>query len=222
MASYPLLNVQNGLKWDISANNVDLVGLNGNGTSGQYLKSNGTTVAPSWATLPVIPATLDLSAVLLAGNSASTDIIITNGVQTSTLGVSSLVIVDTTGPSAFPTGTYGTSSLSIVETFGAQTHTANVTFEKIELKLDNSSLGNHKNIIIDNANGANGTITFDNTINSVQCLNLITNTDLQLDIVADFVLNGSAITSSSQNGSSGTYLRIKLNSVYYKLDLLVD
>jgi len=48
MSSYPLLNVQTGINWDISANNVTLVSLNGNGTSGQYLKSNGTS-APSFA-----------------------------------------------------------------------------------------------------------------------------------------------------------------------------
>jgi hypothetical protein len=40
-----------------------------NGTSGQYLKSNGTAT-PSWATIPVIPATPTLSQVLVAGNSA--------------------------------------------------------------------------------------------------------------------------------------------------------
>lgn len=38
-----------------------------NGTSGQYLKSNGLS-APSWATIPVIPATPTLSQVLTAGN----------------------------------------------------------------------------------------------------------------------------------------------------------
>jgi hypothetical protein len=51
MSSYPLLNTQNLLKWDISANNIDLVSLNGNGTTGQYLKSNGPALAPSWNTL---------------------------------------------------------------------------------------------------------------------------------------------------------------------------
>jgi hypothetical protein len=50
MSSYSLLNTQNGRKWDISANNVDLISLNGNGTSGQVLSSNGPTVAPSWVT----------------------------------------------------------------------------------------------------------------------------------------------------------------------------
>jgi hypothetical protein len=51
MSSYPLLNTQNGRKWDISANNVDLISLNGNGTSGQVLSSNGPTLAPSWSVL---------------------------------------------------------------------------------------------------------------------------------------------------------------------------
>jgi len=50
MSSYSLLNTQNGLKWDISANNVTLISLNGNGTSGQVLSSNGPTLAPSWST----------------------------------------------------------------------------------------------------------------------------------------------------------------------------
>jgi hypothetical protein len=40
-----------------------------NGSSGQYLKSNGTAT-PSWATIPVIPATPTLAQVLTAGNSA--------------------------------------------------------------------------------------------------------------------------------------------------------
>jgi len=52
MSSYPLLNVQNVSIWDISANNVTLVSLNGSGdASGQYLKSNGTSVAPSFSTI---------------------------------------------------------------------------------------------------------------------------------------------------------------------------
>jgi hypothetical protein len=51
MSSYSLLNTQNGRKWDISANNVDLISLNGNGTSGQVLSSNGPTLAPSWSVL---------------------------------------------------------------------------------------------------------------------------------------------------------------------------
>jgi len=48
---------------------VDTTALLANGTSGQYLKSNGTTVAPSWDTLPVA-STPTLSQVLTAGNSA--------------------------------------------------------------------------------------------------------------------------------------------------------
>jgi hypothetical protein len=52
MSSYSLLNLPPGIKWDISANNVNLVSLNGNGTSGQILSSNGPTVAPSWSTSP--------------------------------------------------------------------------------------------------------------------------------------------------------------------------
>ena len=52
MASYPLLNVQTGIKWDISANNVTLVSLNGSrDASGQFFKSNGTSVAPSFSTI---------------------------------------------------------------------------------------------------------------------------------------------------------------------------
>jgi hypothetical protein len=44
-----------------------------NGTAGQYLQSNGAS-APSWATIPVIPSTPNLSAVLTAGNTANTGI----------------------------------------------------------------------------------------------------------------------------------------------------
>jgi hypothetical protein len=50
---------------------VNTTALLANGTSGQYLKSNGTTNAPSWATLPTT-ATPTLSAVMTAGNTAST------------------------------------------------------------------------------------------------------------------------------------------------------
>jgi hypothetical protein len=72
MSSYPLLNVQNGRTWDISANNVTLVGLNGNGPAGYILVSAGTTVAPTWsATLPVTAAPT-LADVMTAGNQAST------------------------------------------------------------------------------------------------------------------------------------------------------
>jgi len=50
---------------------VNTTALLANGTSGQYLKSNGTTLAPSWATLPTT-STPTLSAVMTAGNTAST------------------------------------------------------------------------------------------------------------------------------------------------------
>jgi hypothetical protein len=50
------------IKWDVSANYLDvsnnlnvngntiLKNLNGNGTAGQFLKSNGLNIAPSWNT----------------------------------------------------------------------------------------------------------------------------------------------------------------------------
>jgi hypothetical protein len=44
-----------------------------NGTAGQYLQSNGLAT-PSWATIPVIPSTPNLSSVLSAGNTANTSI----------------------------------------------------------------------------------------------------------------------------------------------------
>jgi len=47
-----------------------------NGTSGQYLKSNGTAT-PSWDTIPVIPATPTLSQVLTAGSTAQDPLTIT-------------------------------------------------------------------------------------------------------------------------------------------------
>jgi hypothetical protein len=48
MSNYSLLTTKNGIKWDVSANNVTLVSLNGNGALGEVLLSNGPTVAPSW------------------------------------------------------------------------------------------------------------------------------------------------------------------------------
>jgi hypothetical protein len=69
MSNYSLLTNKNGIKWDISANNVTLVSLNGSGTaSGQYLKSNGTN-APSWA--PISGGSQSLASVMNIGNMAS-------------------------------------------------------------------------------------------------------------------------------------------------------
>ena len=56
-----------------------------NGTSGQYLKSNGTTLAPSWETLPVIPSTPTLSQVLVAGNNAGS-----NSIDMNTQAISNI------------------------------------------------------------------------------------------------------------------------------------
>jgi hypothetical protein len=53
-----------------------------NGTSGQYLKSNGTAT-PSWATIPVIPATPNLTQVLTAGSNAASPL--TLSIQDTTL-----------------------------------------------------------------------------------------------------------------------------------------
>ena len=69
MSNYSLLTNKNGRTWDISANNVTLVSLNGSGTaSGQYLKSNGTN-APSWA--PISGGSQSLASVMNIGASAS-------------------------------------------------------------------------------------------------------------------------------------------------------
>ena len=69
MSNYSLLTSKNGIKWDVSANNVTLVSLNGSGTaSGQYLKSNGTN-APSWA--PISGGSQSLASVMNIGNMAS-------------------------------------------------------------------------------------------------------------------------------------------------------
>ena len=68
-----------------------------NGTSGQYLKSNGTG-APSWDTLPVT-ATPTLSSVLTAGNTATNSIILNNGgthVITTDPSLNTIVITDGT------------------------------------------------------------------------------------------------------------------------------
>ena len=77
-----------------------------NGTSGQYLKSNGTAV-PSWATIPVIPATPSLSQVLTAGSvgtSGQTAILVA-GTNTTTYGGNTIY---------FDAGTSLTANNSIV------------------------------------------------------------------------------------------------------------
>jgi len=72
-----------------------------NGTSGQYLKSNGTG-APSWDTLPAPPATPTLDQVLTAGNQTTIDIQIVNDLTTTTISTDykfdGLTAIDTTTP----------------------------------------------------------------------------------------------------------------------------
>jgi hypothetical protein len=61
-------NIAGGLGGSIPYQSaVDTTALLANGTSGQYLKSNGTTLAPSWATLPVN----GINDVLATGNTAT-------------------------------------------------------------------------------------------------------------------------------------------------------
>jgi hypothetical protein len=64
-------NIAGGIASQIPFQSAPSVtGFIANGTSGQYLKSNGTAT-PSWATIPVIPATPNLTQVLTAGNTAN-------------------------------------------------------------------------------------------------------------------------------------------------------
>jgi hypothetical protein len=73
------------IPYQSSANTTSFIA---NGTLGQYLKSNGTS-APSWATIPVIPATPTLQEVLTAGNNAQAPL--TLGIQDLSLSTSSII-----------------------------------------------------------------------------------------------------------------------------------
>lgn len=86
-----------------------VTGFIANGTSGQYLKSNGTAT-PSWATIPVIPATPTLAQVLTAGNTAgSSTINMNNNNITSILQASGQAVL-LTNPTANTTLSVNSSS----------------------------------------------------------------------------------------------------------------
>jgi hypothetical protein len=105
-----------------------------NGTAGQLLQSNGTTLAPSWVAAPVIPATPNLSAVLVAGNSAgSTDINMNNNAIS---GVSTLAVSSTS--------TFGdTMDINIVSASTA----------KVGLNILDTTLSNNIRFIPSNTSG---------------------------------------------------------------------
>jgi len=93
-----------------------------NGTSGQYLKSNGTGV-PSWDDLPAPPATPNLQSVLDAGNSA-TD---TNIQLSSTLGFTPTTTLNGTGMGIIDgddnSASYGINQVLLSNNSGSQTIT---------------------------------------------------------------------------------------------------
>jgi hypothetical protein len=51
---------------------------------------------------------------------------------------------------------------------------------------------------------------------------LATTADLTLDIGNDLVLNGAEITTQVAGGFTAEYLRVKINGIYYKVQLLAD
>jgi hypothetical protein len=114
MSSYPLLNTQNGRTWDISANNVNLVSLNGNGTSGQILSSNGPTLAPSWITSPA--STIAVTDTSTAGTYYPTFV--------SASGAGQTLRADTTSnPLSYNPSTGVLTSTSVVASGAAVTNT---------------------------------------------------------------------------------------------------
>jgi hypothetical protein len=51
---------------------------------------------------------------------------------------------------------------------------------------------------------------------------LTTTVDLTLDVGNDLILSGANITATTAGGFTAEYLRVKINGIYYKLQLLAD
>ena len=108
------------------------------------------------------------------------------------------------------------------------------------LFLTHTDNANYKALQLENISSAGGAIVaYANTIDTNELIIQSTNTNLRLqalsttagsgDIIiapennsGDLVFTGANIESISSSGSSGKYLRIRLNGVYYKLALDTD
>lgn len=78
-----------------------------------------------------------------------------------------------------------------------------------------------KQVAINNVIGSPSIIQHYDQIDSLP-FTVATPVSLELSIGSDFILTGSNIESGSAGGSSGQYLRIKINGTYYKIALLND
>ena len=70
--------------------------------------------------------------------------------------------------------------------------------------------------------GGTGVLQYTNLTDSQPLLIQSNQTGLQLQTATDLILGGASIQSASSSGSSGQYLRILLNGVYYKIALDLD
>jgi hypothetical protein len=171
MSNYSLLTNKNGIKWDISANNVDLISLNGNGTSGQVLSSNGPNVAPSWTTISAGSNASTINITDTSTNSIYYPTFVSSAGSTQTLRVDTQYLqynpstnvfqnpkflvsngteTDTTGGLFITTGGVGSKTISSVVNVGATnnnliirtTNSGNANSGIYELRQSGTGSGN--------------------------------------------------------------------------------
>jgi hypothetical protein len=85
----------------------------------------------------------------------------------------------------------------------------------IEIRIINSTITLME---LEMYNTGSGTLSYTNTIDSSP-LQITSNKSIELNTAIDLILGGASLQSGSSTGSSGQYLRILLNGVYYKLAL---
>jgi hypothetical protein len=80
-----------------------------------------------------------------------------------------------------------------------------------------------------NSNVSTATLTYTQTTSTLSLINTVG--DITIDAVAgnvsintstDLILSGASLFSGTAGATTGNYLRIKLNGIYYKLALLAD
>jgi hypothetical protein len=91
--------------------------------------------------------------------------------------------------------------------------------------LSHTNNANNKSISITNNTSGIGEIIFNNSIdsNNLKIESVSTSLELKVnDTTGDLILTGTNIESGSRGSNSGQNLRIKLNGVYYKIQLYDD
>jgi len=95
---------------------------------------------------------------------------------------------------------------------------AGISNQELNLNYSDLLLGTSTTLRLTNTTGGSGTLSYINTADASPLL-ITSNKSIEINTAIDLVLGGASIQSGTSSGSSGSYLRILLNGVYYKLAL---